>query len=174
MEHPHQQRLVPHILMLLYVYSCRKGGMLKGSNISITEDMSRWAFYGVNCFFHGQLFSDEFERLGLNWESSSASQKRWVDTVLEKISNQPIKKSKNIAKIRQTQLCPAICSMTRLMSTEGKIASLNNKKPYYYHNLQSAMFVNHHCTMRKLWKRGLKWSIWQFDSLPISKLAKNV
>ena len=94
MEHPHQQRIVPYILMLLNVYSCRKGGMLKGSNISITEDMSRWFFNGKIAFFHKQLFSDEFERLGRNWESLSASQKRLVDTVLENIaktSNRPIK-----------------------------------------------------------------------------------
>ena len=93
------------------IYSFRKGGMLKGSNISITEDMSRFFVEEIACF-HGRWLSDEFERPELNWESSSGSQKRWKHSFW--------KFCKTLQPSRQTQQCPAICSMTRRMSTEGK------------------------------------------------------
>ena len=93
------------------IYSFRKGGMLKGSNISITEDMSRFFVEEIACF-HGRWLSDEFERPGPNWESLSASQKRWKHSFW--------KSYKTSQPSRQTQQCPAICSMTRRMSTEGK------------------------------------------------------
>ena len=74
----YSDKIMSILLMGFNVHFYRKGGMLKGSNISITEDMSRWVlFYSVNCPFYGWWFSEEFERRGRNWESLSGTQKRW-------------------------------------------------------------------------------------------------
>ena len=40
----YSDKIMSILLMGFNVHFYRKGGMLKGSNISITEDMSRWVF----------------------------------------------------------------------------------------------------------------------------------